>query len=53
MEERERSRDLEAMSHNELLEEFVRLCLRLNAEQLLMVRERLRSGLMPGMPPPD
>ena len=53
MEERERPQDLEAMSHDELLEEFVRLCLRLNAEQLLMVREILRSGLMPGMPSPD
>jgi hypothetical protein len=53
MEERERPQDLEAMSHDELPEEFVRLCLRLNAEQLLMVREILRSGLMPDMPPPD
>ena len=53
MEERERPQDLEARSHDELLEELVRLCLRLNAEQLLMVREILRSGLMPGMPPPD
>jgi hypothetical protein len=41
------------MSHDELLEEFVRLCLRLNAEQLLMVREILRRGLMPGRPLPD
>ena len=53
MEERERPQDLEAMSHDELPEECVRLCLRLNAEQLWMVRERLRSGRMPGMPPPD
>jgi hypothetical protein len=53
MEERERPQDLEAMSHDELPEEFVRLSLRLNAEQLLMVREILRSGLMPGMPLPD
>ena len=36
MEERERPQDLEAMSHDELLEEFVPLCLRLNAEQRLM-----------------
>ena len=34
------------MSHDELLEEFVRLCLRLNAEQLLMVREILRERKM-------
>ena len=53
LEERECPQDLEAMSHDELLEEFVRLCLRLNAKQLLMVREILRSGLMPGRPPPD
>ena len=53
MEERERPQDLEAMSHDKLLEEFVHLCLRLDAEHLLMVREILRSGLMPGMPPPD
>ena len=53
MEERERPQDLEAMSHDELPEEFVRRCLRLNAEQLWMVREILRSGRMPGMPPPD
>ena len=53
MEERERPQDLEAMSHDALPEEFVRLCLRLNAEQRVMVREIRRSGLMPGMPPPD
>ena len=53
MEERERPQDLEAMSHDELPEEFVRLGLRLNAEHLWMVREVLRSGRMPGMPPPD
>ena len=53
MEERERPQDLEARSHDELLEEFVRLCLRLNAKQLLMVREILRRGLMPGRPLPD
>ena len=41
------------MSHDELLEEFVRLCLRLNAKQLLRVREILRRGLMPGRPLPD
>ena len=53
LEERECPQDLEAMSHDELLEECVRLCLRLNAEQHLMVREILRRGLMPGRPLPD
>ena len=36
MEERERPQDLEAMSHDELLEEFVRLCLRLNGCTLVL-----------------
>jgi hypothetical protein len=41
------------MSHDELLEEFVHRCLRLNTEPLLRVRKILRSGRMPGMPLPD